>query len=79
MSRFDNSTALPGPDHARPRAPQLFVVSDSTAADWLNGPKHGWAQELPQYFRAGVSVANYAAHNDKTTPETASFLRTPGS
>jgi hypothetical protein len=45
---------------ARPHTPQLFVISDSTAADWLNGPKHGWAQELPQYFRDGINAANYA-------------------
>jgi lysophospholipase L1-like esterase len=48
------------------RAPQLFVVSDSTAADWLSGPKRGWAQELPQLFRAGISVANYADSGEST-------------
>ncbi|HZP54118.1 rhamnogalacturonan acetylesterase, partial [Actinocrinis sp.] len=35
-------------------------------ADWLNGPKHGWGQELPQYFRDGISVANYAASGSST-------------
>lgn len=50
----------------RPHTPQLFIVSDSTAADWLNGPKHGWGQELPQYFRDGISVANYAASGSST-------------
>jgi lysophospholipase L1-like esterase len=44
----------------RPAAPQLFIVSDSTASDWLVGPKRGWGQELPQLFRSGLSVANYA-------------------
>jgi hypothetical protein len=44
----------------RPRAPRLFVISDSTASDWGVGPKRGWGQALPQYFRAGVDVANYA-------------------
>src|SRR5581483_394886 len=50
----------------RPHTPQLFIISDSTAADWLNGPKHGWGQELPQYFRDGISVANYAASGSST-------------
>ncbi|MEV6605879.1 rhamnogalacturonan acetylesterase [Kutzneria sp. NPDC051319] len=51
---------------ARPHTPQQFVISDSTAADWLHGPKHGWAQELPQYFREGISVANYADSGSST-------------
>ncbi len=50
----------------QPRARRLFVVSDSTAADWLAGPKRGWAQELPQLFRAGLSVANYADSGEST-------------
>jgi hypothetical protein len=50
----------------RPHTPQLFIVSDSTAADWLNGPKHGWGQELPRYFRAGISVADYADSGSST-------------
>lgn len=50
----------------RPHTPQLFIVSDSTAADWLNGPKHGWGQELPQYFRDGISIANFAASGSST-------------
>ncbi|HEY3003086.1 MAG TPA: hypothetical protein VGJ44_12135, partial [Kribbellaceae bacterium] len=41
-----------------PHTPRLCVISDSTAADWLVGPKRGWAQALPQDFRAGISVAN---------------------
>lgn len=43
----------------RRHVPRLFVISDSTAADWLIGPKRGWAQEIPQFFDAGLSVANY--------------------
>ncbi len=46
--------------------PRLFVVSDSTAADWLFGPKRGWAQALPQDFRAGISVANWAVSGSST-------------
>lgn len=50
----------------RPHTPQLFIISDSTAADWLDGPKRGWGQELPQYFRSGISVANYADSGSST-------------
>lgn len=50
----------------RPNTPQLFIVSDSTAADWLNGPKHGWGQAIPQYFRDGISVANYGDSGSST-------------
>lgn len=49
-----------------PHTPRLFVVSDSTAADWLFGPKRGWAQALPQDFRAGISVANWAVSGSST-------------
>ena len=50
----------------RPHTPQLFIVSDSTAADWLTGPKRGWGQEFPQYFRDGISVANYGDSGSST-------------
>lgn len=50
----------------RPHVPRLFVISDSTAADWLFGPKRGWAQALPQDFRRGISVANYAVSGSST-------------
>lgn len=50
----------------RPHTPQLFIISDSTAADWLNGPKRGWGQALPQYFRQGLSVANYGDSGSST-------------
>ena len=49
-----------------PHTPRLFVVSDSTAADWLFGPKRGWAQALPHDFRAGLSVANWAVSGSST-------------
>ena len=48
------------------RRPRLFVVSDSTASDWLKGPKRGWAQELPQLLRPGIVVANYADSGEST-------------
>ncbi|WP_327712526.1 GDSL-type esterase/lipase family protein [Streptomyces sp. NBC_00464] len=50
----------------RPHAPRLFVVSDSTAADWLNTVQRGWAQELPQYFGPGLDVANWAVSGSST-------------
>lgn len=43
-----------------PRTPQLFLIGDSTVCDQLGSPYTGWGQELPQYLRAGMSVANYA-------------------
>lgn len=42
------------------RTPQLFLIGDSTVCDQLGVPYTGWGQELPQYLRAGISVANYA-------------------
>jgi lysophospholipase L1-like esterase len=47
-------------------APQVLIVSDSTAADWLDGPKRGWGQEFPQYFNAGISIANYGDSGSST-------------
>lgn len=50
-----------------PTAITLFVASDSTAADWdpvntsaLGDDERGWAQELTQYLKPGLAVANYA-------------------
>ncbi|MEU5259513.1 GDSL-type esterase/lipase family protein [Amycolatopsis sp. NPDC021455] len=57
----------------RPRAPRIFVISDSTAADWTNLPKNGWAQALPEFFRAGPSVRNYA----QSGASTVSYLADP--
>ncbi|WP_327657105.1 rhamnogalacturonan acetylesterase [Streptomyces sp. NBC_00483] len=57
----------------RPHAPRLFVVSDSTASDWLNTVQRGWAQELPQYFGPGLAVANWAAAGSSTV----SWLQNP--
>lgn len=50
----------------RRHVPRLFVISDSTAADWLVGPKRGWAQEIPQFFDAGLSVVNYGDSGSST-------------
>ncbi|NUP40247.1 MAG: rhamnogalacturonan acetylesterase [Streptomyces sp.] len=50
----------------RPHAPRLFVISDSTASDWLRTVQRGWAQELPQYLRSGIDVANWAVSGSST-------------
>ncbi|KDN19155.1 GDSL-type esterase/lipase family protein [Amycolatopsis rifamycinica] len=57
----------------RPKAPRIFVISDSTAGDWANLPKNGWAQALPAFFRAGPSVRNYA----QSGASTVSYLDDP--
>ncbi|HET6708588.1 GDSL-type esterase/lipase family protein [Amycolatopsis sp.] len=57
----------------RPRAPRIFVISDSTASDWTSLPKNGWAQALPAFFRAGPSVRNYA----QSGASTVSYLADP--
>ncbi|MFI9545538.1 rhamnogalacturonan acetylesterase [Streptomyces sp. NPDC052016] len=48
--------------HAR----QIFLVGDSTVCDQPGDPYAGWGQQLPQYLRRGVSVANYADSGEST-------------
>ncbi|WP_340375066.1 rhamnogalacturonan acetylesterase [Streptomyces sp. SS7] len=48
--------------HAR----QILLVGDSTVCDQPGDPYTGWGQELPQYLRRGVSVANYADSGEST-------------
>ncbi|MGW7298790.1 rhamnogalacturonan acetylesterase [Streptomyces sp. NPDC054829] len=55
--------------HAR----QIFLVGDSTVCDQLGDPYTGWGQQLPQYLRKGVSVANYADSGESTV----SYLADP--
>ncbi|TDC76805.1 rhamnogalacturonan acetylesterase [Streptomyces hainanensis] len=55
--------------HAR----EILIIGDSTACDQGSIPYAGWGQELPQYLRGGVSVANYADGGEGT----ASFLYRP--
>ncbi|MFI7337541.1 rhamnogalacturonan acetylesterase [Streptomyces sp. NPDC050085] len=45
---------------ARARTPQVFLIGDSTVCDQPGEPYTGWGQELPQFLKRGVSVANYA-------------------
>lgn len=48
--------------HAR----QILLVGDSTVCDQPGDPYSGWGQQLPQYLRKGVSVANYADSGEST-------------
>ncbi|OXS35822.1 rhamnogalacturonan acetylesterase [Streptomyces sp. XY006] len=57
---------------ARP-AREIFLVGDSTVCDQPGDPYSGWGQQLPQYFRKGVSVANYADSGESTV----SYLGNP--
>ncbi|GGL82122.1 rhamnogalacturonan acetylesterase [Streptomyces fumigatiscleroticus] len=54
--------------HAR----QIFLVGDSTVCDQPGDPYSGWGQQLPQYLREGVSVANYADSGESTVSYLAS-------
>lgn len=55
------------------RRTQLFVAGDSTACDQIAAPYTGWGQQLPQFFRGGLSVANYADSGEGS----GSFLADP--
>ncbi|MGW3285088.1 rhamnogalacturonan acetylesterase [Streptomyces sp. NPDC001002] len=48
--------------HAR----QILLVGDSTVCDQPGDPYSGWGQQLPQYLRSGLSVANYADSGEST-------------
>ncbi len=39
--------------------PVLYLAGDSTVCDQPVAPYTGWGQQLPQYFKLGLSVANY--------------------
>ncbi|MFK4102069.1 rhamnogalacturonan acetylesterase [Streptomyces sp. NPDC019531] len=45
---------------------QILLVGDSTVCDQPADPYTGWGQQLPQYLREGVSVANYADSGEST-------------
>ncbi|MET9071629.1 rhamnogalacturonan acetylesterase [Streptomyces sp. NPDC004232] len=55
--------------HAR----QIILIGDSTVCDQPAAPYSGWGQQLPQYLRRGLSVANYAASGESTV----SYLADP--
>jgi len=48
------------------RARQIFLVGDSTVCDQPGAPYAGWGQQLPQYLRRGLSVANHADSGEST-------------
>jgi len=55
--------------HAR----QILLVGDSTVCDQPADPYSGWGQQLPQYLRKGMSVANYADSGESTV----TYLQNP--
>ncbi|MCX5424569.1 rhamnogalacturonan acetylesterase [Streptomyces sp. NBC_00078] len=55
--------------HAR----QIFLVGDSTVCDQPGDPYSGWGQQLPQFLRRGVSVANYGDSGESTV----TYLQNP--
>lgn len=48
--------------HAR----QIILIGDSTVCDQPGDPYSGWGQQLPQFLRKGISVANYADSGEST-------------
>ncbi|MGW2119035.1 rhamnogalacturonan acetylesterase [Streptomyces zhihengii] len=53
--------------------PQLLLIGDSTVCDQHTSPMTGWGQELPQFLRRGVAVANYGDGGEST----GSYLANP--
>jgi fibronectin type 3 domain-containing protein len=51
----------------------IYLAGDSTVSDWLSNPYAGWGQMLPQYFKLGTAIANYADPGESTS----SFLSKP--
>ncbi|MFH8281278.1 rhamnogalacturonan acetylesterase [Streptomyces antibioticus] len=47
-------------------AHRVFLVGDSTVCDQPGEPYAGWGQELPQFLREGVAVANHADSGEST-------------
>ncbi|POX45343.1 rhamnogalacturonan acetylesterase [Streptomyces sp. Ru72] len=44
----------------------IYLVGDSTVCDQPAEPYSGWGQQLPQYLRKGLAVANYADSGEST-------------
>ena len=70
LSLDGTSPALHGVGVAPASVPTIFIAGDSTVCDW-DPPTYnpfapdgtdvaGWGQELSQFLRAGIAVANYA-------------------
>ncbi|MGW7526725.1 rhamnogalacturonan acetylesterase [Streptomyces sp. NPDC054783] len=45
---------------------QIILIGDSTVCDQPADPYSGWGQQLPQYLRRGLSVADYADSGEST-------------
>ncbi|WP_069770054.1 rhamnogalacturonan acetylesterase [Streptomyces sp. LUP30] len=45
---------------------QILLIGDSTVCDQTAEPYTGWGQQLPQYLRRGISIANYADSGEST-------------
>jgi lysophospholipase L1-like esterase len=52
---------------------RILLVGDSTVCDQPAAPYSGWGQQLPQFLRRGLSVANYADSGESTV----SYLGNP--
>ncbi|MBG0851627.1 rhamnogalacturonan acetylesterase [Streptomyces spinoverrucosus] len=52
---------------------QIFLIGDSTVCDQPGAPYSGWGQQLPQFLRKGVSVANHADSGESTV----TYLQNP--
>ncbi|MEV0178676.1 rhamnogalacturonan acetylesterase [Streptomyces sp. NPDC050625] len=49
-----------------PHSRRIVLIGDSTVCYQAGDPYSGWGQQLPQYLRRGVSVANYADSGEST-------------
>ncbi|MEU9860787.1 rhamnogalacturonan acetylesterase [Streptomyces sp. NPDC047971] len=49
-----------------PSATRMFLIGDSTVCDQPGAPYAGWGQQLPQYLKRGVAVANHADSGEST-------------
>ncbi|MFF9019040.1 rhamnogalacturonan acetylesterase [Streptomyces eurythermus] len=45
---------------------RILLIGDSTVCDQPADPYSGWGQQLPQYLRKGLSVANHADSGEST-------------
>ncbi|WP_181794744.1 GDSL-type esterase/lipase family protein [Streptomyces sp. WELS2] len=58
---------------ALPRTRRILLIGDSTVCDQPADPYSGWGQQLPQYLREGLAVANHADSGESTV----TYLRDP--
>lgn len=77
---LDAIRVTPALPHARlrsrggtPIARRILLIGDSTVCDQPADPYSGWGQQLPQYLRKGLSVANHADSGESTV----TYLRDP--